>query len=67
MGAVLVTGSGIGPLLGQILAEPRPVAPGVVHHDARRTYGDALVDEVEAAQPDAVISNRQNPRKAGPS
>ena len=23
--------------------------------DPRRTYGDALVDEVEAAQPDAVI------------
>ncbi len=38
-----MTGRGIGPCLGQILANPR------------RTYGDALVDEVATVQPDATI------------
>jgi hypothetical protein len=49
------TGSGIGPMLGQIL---NPRVPTRLIWSARRpraTYGDALVDEVLAAHPDAVI------------
>ena len=51
----LVTGSGIGPILGQILSAP--VAGKLVWstRNPRATYGDDLVDEVETAQPDAVI------------
>jgi hypothetical protein len=51
----VVTGSGIGPVLGQILS---PRLPGRLVWSARSpraTYGDALVDEVLAAHPDAVI------------
>ena len=51
----VVTGSGIGPCLGQILANRVPARLVWSTRDPRRTYGDALVDEVEAAQPDAVI------------
>jgi ferredoxin-NADP reductase len=51
----LVTGSGIGPCLGQILADRVPSRLVWSTRDPRRTYGDALVDEVEAIQPDAVI------------
>jgi ferredoxin-NADP reductase len=51
----VVTGSGIGPMLGLILNSP---LPGRLVWSARRpraTYGDALVNEVLAAHPDAVI------------
>jgi hypothetical protein len=51
----VVTGSGIGPCLGQILANRVPARLVWSTRNPRRTYGDALVDEVEAAQPDAVI------------
>jgi hypothetical protein len=51
----VVTGSGIGPCLGQILANRVPARLVWSTRDPRRTYGDALVDEVGAAQPDAVI------------
>ena len=51
----LVTGSGIGPCLGQILADRVPARLVWSTRDPRRTYGDALVDEVETVQPDAVI------------
>ena len=51
----LVTGSGIGPCLGQILADRVPARLVWSTRDPRRTYGDALVDEVETIQPDAVI------------
>ena len=51
----VVTGSGIGPCLGQILANRVPSRLVWSTRDPRRTYGDALVDEVEVAQPDAVI------------
>ena len=51
----VVTGSGIGPCLGQILADRVPARLVWSTRDPRLTYGDALVDEVEAAQPDAVI------------
>jgi hypothetical protein len=51
----VVTGSGIGPAIGQILAAR--VATRLVWstRDPRATYGDAFIDEVQAAQPDAVI------------
>jgi hypothetical protein len=51
----VVTGSGIGPCLGQILAARVPARLVWSTRNPRATYGDALVDEVEAAQPDAVI------------
>ena len=41
--------------LGQILAARVPARLVWSTRDPRATYGDALVDEVEAAQPDAVI------------
>jgi hypothetical protein len=51
----VVTGSGIGPAIGQILAAR--VATKLVWstRDPRATYGDAFIDEVQAAQPDALI------------
>jgi hypothetical protein len=51
----LVTGSGIGPVLGQILADRVPSRLVWSTRDPRPTYGDALVDEVATIQPDAVI------------
>ena len=51
----VVTGSGIGPCLGQILANRVPARLVWSTRDPRRTYGDALVDDVEATQPDALI------------
>jgi hypothetical protein len=51
----LVTGSGIGPCLGQVLAGRVDARLVWSTRDPRATYGDALVDQVEAAQPDAVI------------
>ncbi len=51
----VVTGSGIGPCLGQILAARVPARLVWSTRDPRATYGDDLVDQVEAAQPEAVI------------
>jgi len=51
----VATGSGIGPVLGQILAERVPARLVWSTRDPRATYGDGLVDELERAQPDAVI------------
>lgn len=51
----VVTGSGIGPVLGQILAAGVPGRLVWSVRSPRATYGDDLVDEVLAAQPDAVI------------
>jgi hypothetical protein len=51
----VVTGSGIGPCLGQILSARVPARLVWSARSPRSTYGDALVDEVQAAQPDAVI------------
>lgn len=51
----LATGSGIGPILGQVLAERVPAKLVWSTRTPRATYGDALVDEVAAAQPDALI------------
>jgi hypothetical protein len=60
----VVTGSGIGPCLGQILAARVPAKLVWSTRDPRATYGDALVDEVEAAQPEAVI--RDTTRRGKP-
>ena len=51
----VVTGSGIGPALGQLLAARVPARLVWSTRTPRATYGDALVDEVEAAQPGALI------------
>jgi hypothetical protein len=51
----VVTGSGIGPCLGQVLSNNVPARLVWSTRNPRATYGDALVDEVEAAQPDAII------------
>jgi hypothetical protein len=53
----VVTGSGSGPGLGHLLAAEGPTKLVWVTRAPRRTYGDALVDEVLAAQPDALIWN----------
>ena len=47
----VVTGSGIGPALGQILAARVPARLVWSTRDPRATYGDALVDEVAPRSP----------------
>jgi hypothetical protein len=51
----VVTGSGIGPVLGQILSADLPAQLVWSTRTPRTTFGDALVDEVLAKQPHAVI------------
>ena len=51
----VVTGSGIGPVLGQILAARVDAQLVWSTRSPRATYGDALVDAVEAAHPHALI------------
>lgn len=51
----VVTGSGIGPVLAHILAARVPLTLVWVTRDPVKTYGQALVDEILAAQPDAQI------------
>jgi hypothetical protein len=51
----VATGSGIGPCLPHLLAENVPARLVWATRDARATYGDALVDEILAVQPDATI------------
>jgi len=51
----VATGSGIGPMLGLILNSQVPSRLIWSTRNPRATYGDALVDEVLAAHPDAVI------------
>jgi len=51
----VATGSGIGPMLGQILNPRVPTRLIWSTRRPRATYGDALVSEVLAARPDAVI------------
>lgn len=53
----VTTGSGIGPALGHLLTDTQGARLVWVTKDPRETYGDELVDEVERAQPDAVIWN----------
>jgi hypothetical protein len=54
---LVATGSGIGPMLGHLLDTSVPSRLVWVTKNPRRTYGDQLIDEIEAAQPDATIWN----------
>jgi hypothetical protein len=51
----VVTGSGIGPALSHLLADELPTKLLWITRDPCRTYGDEFLDEVRAAQPDALI------------
>ncbi|HEY0636026.1 MAG TPA: hypothetical protein VGD67_00115, partial [Pseudonocardiaceae bacterium] len=51
----VATGSGIGPCLPHLLAAEVPSVLVWSTRAPRRTYGDALVDEILGAQPDAVV------------
>jgi ferredoxin-NADP reductase len=53
----VTTGSGIGPGLGHPLDRDAPSRLVWVTRTPRATYGDALVDEILAAQPGATIWN----------
>lgn len=53
----VTTGSGIGPALGHLLTDTQGARLVWVTKDPRPTYGDDLVNEVEGAQPEAVIWN----------
>ena len=53
----VATGSGIGPTLPHLLTGEAPSRLVWVTKDPRLTYGDALVDEISQAQPDAIIWN----------
>lgn len=52
---LVATGSGIGPMLGHLLDTSVPSRLVWVTKNPRRTYGDQLIDEIEAAHPDATI------------
>ena len=52
---LVATGSGIGPVLGHLLDTAVPSRLVWVTKNPRLTYGDAFVDEIDAAQPDAMI------------
>lgn len=51
----VATGSGIGPVLPHLLQDRVPSHLIWSTRDPRRTYGDALVDEILAARPGALI------------
>jgi hypothetical protein len=51
----IATGSGIGPCLPHLLANKVPAKLIWATRDARKTYGDALVDEILQEHPDALI------------
>ena len=51
----VATGSGIGPVMPHLLAKRVPALLAWSTRSPRKTYGDALVDEILEAQPDAII------------
>ncbi|WP_031477096.1 membrane protein [Streptomyces bicolor] len=51
----VATGSGIGPCLPHLLAAEVPARLVWATRDPRATYGDALVDEILAVQPHALV------------
>lgn len=53
----IATGSGIGPCLPHLLAQEVPAKLVWATRNPRATYGDDLVDEILAVQPDALIWN----------
>lgn len=52
---IVATGSGIGPVLGHVLDTSVPSRLVWVTKNPRLTFGEAFVEEIEAAQPDALI------------
>jgi len=52
---LVATGSGIGPLLGHLLDTSVPAQLVWVTKNPRLTYGEAFVDQIQAAHPDAII------------
>ena len=55
----IATGSGIGPCLPHLLAKKVPALLVWSTRNPRKTYGDDLVDEILAVQPDAIIWDTQ--------
>ncbi|MCP4305612.1 MAG: hypothetical protein GY788_12180 [bacterium] len=51
----VATGSGIGPVMPHLLADDVPIKLIWSTRSPRETYGDAIVDEILAASPDALI------------
>ncbi|MDN5202580.1 amino acid adenylation domain-containing protein [Fulvivirgaceae bacterium BMA10] len=51
----VATGSGIGPCLPHLLSKEVPSLLVWATRNPRKTYGDALVDEILEAQPNAII------------
>lgn len=51
----VATGSGIGPVLPHLIGRRVPTQLIWATRNPRKTYGDALVDEILQAQPDALI------------
>jgi len=51
----IATGSGIGPVMPHLLAARLPMHLVWATRNPRKTYGDAVVDEILAASPDALI------------
>ncbi|MEU4744519.1 hypothetical protein AB0G02_29240 [Actinosynnema sp. NPDC023658] len=51
----VATGSGIGPCLPHLLSRGTPSRLVWSTRTPRETYGDGLVDEIEAVQPDALV------------
>ncbi|WP_385926057.1 ferredoxin reductase domain-containing protein [Tenggerimyces flavus] len=51
----VATGSGIGPCLPHLLAQKVPARLVWATRNPRLTYGDELVDEIFAVQPDALV------------
>jgi hypothetical protein len=51
----VATGSGIGPCLPHLLAQKVPAHLIWATRNPRRTYGDALFDEIMSVQPDALV------------
>ena len=51
----IATGSGIGPTLPHLLSGEVPAQLVWSTRNPRKTYGDALVDEILEAQPSAII------------
>lgn len=59
----VATGSGIGPCLPHLLAGDTPSVLVWSTRNPRRTYGDALVDEILGVQPDAVVWDTESAGK----
>ncbi len=51
----VATGSGIGPCIPHLLTQETPSRLVWATRNPRKTYGDALVDEIISVQPDAII------------